>query len=325
MNRAKESGMQAAIIHEIGGTPRAEDVPAPTPGEDEVLLRVLAAPINAIDKSRVAGTHYSRPRLPSIAGWLGAGELDDGRRVLFMYMDAGSMAEHVAAAEKRLIPIPDGIDPAVAAAAFNPGMSAWWAVNQRGPVEPGSTVLIQGATGVTGKLAVQLARLRGAGRIVGTGRNPAALAELLELGADAVIRVDQPDQELAAAYREQAGDGWDLVIDYLWGHPTEVLIETLIRRDAEGRSLRTRLVEVGAMAGPDVALPAAALRSAGLEIVGMGTGTGAGRDQVTAAIAEFYELVRTGAVRVDIERVPLAQVADVWHREHGGRRLVLIP
>jgi NADPH2:quinone reductase len=317
--------MKAAMVHEIGGTPQAQEVAAPTPGEGEVLLRVLAAPINAIDKSRVAGTHYSRPRLPSIAGWLGAGELADGRRALFMSMDAGSMAEQVAVDPRKLIPIPDGIDPALAAAAFNPGMSAWWAVNHRGPVEPGSTVLIQGATGVTGKLAVQLARRRGAGRIVGSGRNPAALAELLELGADAAIRVDQPDEALAAAYVEQAGDGWDLVIDYLWGHPTEVLIGTLIRRDAEGRSLRTRLVEVGAMAGPDVALPAAALRSAGLEIVGMGTGTAGGRDGVAAAIGEFYELVRTGAIRMDVERVPLDRVAEVWHREHGGRRLVLIP
>jgi len=317
--------MKAAMVHEIGGTPRADDAAAPVPGEGEVLVRVLAAPINAVDKSRVAGTHYSRPRLPSIAGWLGAGELDDGRRVLFMNMDGGSMTEQVAVDPKRLIPIPDGIDPAVAAAAFNPGMSAWWAVNHRGPVEPGATVLIQGATGVTGKLAVQLARLRGAGRIVGTGRNPAALAELPGLGADATIRVDQPDEALAAAYRQQAGDGWDLVIDYLWGHPTEVLIETLIRHDAEGRSLRTRLVEVGSMAGPDVALPAAALRSAGLEIVGMGTGTAGGRDGVAAAIGELYELLRTGAIRVDIERVPLERVADVWHREQGGRRLVLIP
>jgi len=317
--------MKAAMIHEIGGTPRAEETATPAPGPGQVLLRVLAAPINAVDKSRVAGTHYSRPPVPSIAGWLGAGERADGRPVLFMNMDAGSMAEQVAADEKKLIPIPDGLDPAVAAAAFNPGMSAWWAVNQRGPVEPGSTVLIQGATGVTGKLAVQLARLRGAGRIVGTGRNPAALAELLELGADATIRVDQPDEALAAAYDEHAGDGWDLVIDYLWGRPTEVLIKTLIRHDAAGRSLRTRLVEVGSMAGPDVALPAAALRSAGLEIVGMGTGTAGGRDGVAAAIGQFYELLRTGAIKVDIERVPLDQVADVWHREHGGRRLVLIP
>jgi NADPH:quinone reductase-like Zn-dependent oxidoreductase len=322
----EELEMKAAMVHEIGGTPHAEEVAAPVPGEGVVLVRVLAAPINAVDKSRVAGTHYSRPQPPAIAGWLGAGELSDGRQVLFMNMAGGSMAERVAADPAQLIPVPDGVDPAVAAAAFNPGMSAWWAVHHQGPVEPGSRVLVQGATGVTGKLAVQLARLRGAGRIVATGRNPSTLGELLELGADATIRVDQPDKALAQAYRAQEGDGWDLIIDYLWGHPTEVLVQTLIRHDAEGRSLCTRLVEVGAMAGPDLVLPAAVLRSAGLEVVGMGTGTGAeGRERVTTAIREFYELLRTGAIRVDIDRVPLERVADVWHREQGGRRPVLIP
>jgi NADPH:quinone reductase-like Zn-dependent oxidoreductase len=317
--------MKAAVVHEIGGTPRVEEVAAPTPREGEILVRVLAAPINAVDKSRVAGTHYSRPKLPAIAGFVGAGELSDGRRAIFMNMDGGSMAEQVAVDPARLIPLPDGLDPVVAAAAFNPGMSAWWAVHHRGPVEPGSRVLVQGATGVTGKLAVQLARLRGAGRIVASGRNQTALDELLALGADATIRVDQPDEALAQAYRAEAGEGWDLVIDYLWGHPTEVLLETLIRHDAEGRNLRTRLVEVGAMAGSDLVLPSAVLRSAGLEIVGMGTGTAGGREDMAAAVRQFYELLATGAIRVDVERVPLERVAEVWHRDQGGRRPVLIP
>ena len=317
--------MKAAVVHEIGGTPRAEDVPAPVPTNGEVLVRVLAAPINAIDRGRVAGAHYSRPDVPAICGWIGAGELGDGRRVLFMNMAGGSMAEQVAVNPAALIPIPDGLDPAVAAAAFNPGMSAFQTVYHRGPVEPGSRVLVQGATGVTGKLAVQLAHLRGAGHIVATGRNQAALDELLELGANAVIRVDQPDEALAQAYREQAGDGWDLIVDYLWGHPTEVLIRTLIRHDAEARNLRTRLVQVGSMAGEDITLPAAVLRSAGLEIVGVGTGTAGDREQVAAAIRKFYGLLRDGKIRVDIDRVPLDRVDEFWHRSQGGRRPVLIP
>ena len=242
-----------------------------------------------------------------------------------MNMDGGSMAEQVAVDPARLIPLPEGVDPAVAAAAFNPGMSAWRAVHRRGPVEPGSRILVQGATGVTGKLAVQMARLRGAGRIVASGRNRASLDELLELGADATIRVDQTDEALARAYQAQEGNGWDLIIDYLWGHPTEVLIKTLIRHDAEGRDLHTRLVQVGDMAGPDITLPAAALRSAGLEIVGMGTGTGGGREDFATAIRELYDLLRTGALQVDIDRVPLDRVAEVWHREHRGRRPVIIP
>lgn len=315
--------MKAAIIDEIGATPAVREVPAPVAGAGEDLLRVLAVPINAVDKSRVAGSHYSTPDLPAVVGFIGAGERGDGRRVLFM-REAGAMAERVAIDPGRLIPIPDGLDPAVAAAAFNPGLSAWWAVHHRGPVEPGSRVLIQGATGVTGRLAVQLARLRGAGYIVATGRNQAGLDELLELGADATIRVDQPDAALAGAYRAQAGEGWDLVIDYLWGHPTEVLLETLVRHDLEGRSLRVRLVEVGAMAGTAVSLRSTVLRSAGLEIVGMGTGTLGGREQIAAAIRDFYELLSQGRLRVDIQRVPLAQVSEVWHQDQRGRRPVVI-
>lgn len=234
------------------------------------------------------------------------------------------MAQQVAIDRQQLIPLPLGLDPAVAAAAFNPGMSAWLAVHQRGPVEPGTRVLVQGATGVTGKLAVQLARRLGARHIVATGRNQAALNELLELGADAVMRVDQPDDELAAAYRAQAGDGWDLVIDYLWGHPTEVLLETLIRHDAVARSLRVRLVQVGAMAGTNISLPSTVLRSAGLEIVGMGTGTLGNRQQAARAVRDFYELLRSGGIRVGIQRVSLGQVGDVSHQDQHGRRPVVV-
>ena len=305
MYRKKEDQMKAAVVHEIGGTPRAEEIPAPVPGKGEVLVRVLAGPINAVDKSRVAGTHYSRPPLPSIAGWLGAGELADGRQVIFMNMDGGSMAEQVAVDPARLIPLPEGVDPAVAAAAFNPGMSAWRAVHRRGPVEPGSRILVQGATGVTGKLAVQMARLRGAGRIVASGRNRASLDELLQLGADATIRVDQTDEALARAYQAQEGNGWDLIIDYLWGHPTEVLIKTLIRHDAEGRDLHTRLVQVGDMAGPDVALPPAALRSAGLEIIDIETSSGDDQKSSRPRFRGLLDLLRTRRYQVNIDRVHL--------------------
>lgn len=320
--------MRAAVVREIGGTPHLEDVAEPVPADGRVLVRVLAAPINAVDRSRVAGTHYSRPELPAIVGFVGAGEVDGGRRVLFVNMEgpslvAGSMAELVAVDPARLIPVPDGLDPAVAAAAFNPGMSAWFAVHHRGPVEPGSRVLIQGATGVTGKLAVQLAKRSGAGYVVATGRNEGTLDELRTLGADATIRVDQPDDALERAYRDHAGDGWDLVIDYLWGRPTEVFIQTLIRGDAAHRNLRTRLIQVGAMAGPDIRLPASALRSSGLEIAGMGTGTGGTPEQYAAAIRDFYGLLRDGVIVVDIDAVPVERVHEVWHREQGGRRPVI--
>src|SRR5207247_1532128 len=143
-------------------------------------------------------------------------------------------------------PIPDSVDEVVAAAAWNPGLSAWMTLTWRARLEAGETVLVLGATGVTGKLAVQTARRLGAGRIVAAGRNPRALDELLDLGATATVRVDQPDDALAAAFAAGAGeDGYGVIVDYLWGRPTEVLLDAIGNDDLELRSSRTRLVQVG--------------------------------------------------------------------------------
>ena len=144
------------------------------------------------------------------------------------------MAEYSVARPQMTFPIPDGLDDAVAAAAWNPGLSAWLAFGWRCPLQPGATVLILGATGVTGKLAVQAARHFGAGRVVAAGRNQQVLDLLPQLGADAGIQLGQPDDALAAAFAAQAGEGgYDLVIDYLWGHPAEVFLTSIGHNDAQ--------------------------------------------------------------------------------------------
>ena len=223
-------------------------------------------------------------------------------------------------------PIPDGLDDAVAAAAWNPGLSAWLALRWRCPLEPGQTVLILGATGVTGKLAVQAARHFGAGRVVAAGRNQKVLDMLPDLGADATIQLGQPDDALADAFATQAGDhGYDLVIDYLWGHPPEILLSTIEHRDAQLRSGRVRLLQAGDMAGPAISLPAAVLRSAGLEILGAGTGTMPPADVITGTLRELLDLLAAGKLRIDIEKVPLSAVSEVWGRDQQGRRPVFIP
>jgi NADPH2:quinone reductase len=135
------------------------------------------------------------------------------------------MAQSSVASEQATFPIPDGLDDAVAAAAWNPGMSAWLTFGWRCPLQPGQTVLILGATGVTGKLAVQAARHFGAGRVVAAGRNQKVLDLLPGLGADAVITLGQPADAVAAAFHAEGGEhGYDLVVDYLWGRPTEILL-----------------------------------------------------------------------------------------------------
>jgi NADPH2:quinone reductase len=179
---------------------------------------------------------------------------------------------------------------------------------------------------VTGKLAVQIARHLGAGRIVAAGRNPRVLESLFQLGADATIRLDQPDEALAAAFAAEAGErGYDVVVDHLWGHPTEVFLRSLEIHDLEPRSSRTRLVQVGEMAGSHVSLPAAVLRCSGLEILGNGTGTMPPRELIERALQDVLDLLARGELQIDVDRVPLAEVEAVWGRDQLGRRPVFIP
>lgn len=321
--------MKAAVLQAYGQPPVCADVPDPVPGPGEEVIEVTAAPVNNIDKVRADGTHYSvasQPAsLPQVTGVIAAGWRPGGQRVLFG-SEGGTMAQYATARPEYTFPVPDDLDDAAAAAAWNPGLSAWLLFGWRAHPQPGATVLVLGATGVTGRLAVQAARRHGAGRVVAAGRNPGSLAALPALGADATISLNQPDADLAAAFAAEAGEkGYDVVADYLWGHPAEVFISSLIREDIQVRSLRTRLVQAGEMAGADITLPAAALRSAGLEVIGMGTGTMPPPDQIGAMLTDLMQRLASGEVSIETERVPLADVAEVWNRDQQGRRPVLIP
>ena len=135
-------------------------------------------------------------------------------------------------------------------------------------------MLINGATGFAGKLAVQVARLLGAKRVIGTGRDAVRLAKLRDLGADAVIDLKQSDANVVEAFKQEAGaSGYQIILDFVWGHPTELLLETLIPRELSLARQRVRLVQIGEMAGPTISLAAAALRTSELEILGAGSGS----------------------------------------------------
>jgi NADPH:quinone reductase-like Zn-dependent oxidoreductase len=324
--------VKAAEMHAFGQVPQWEEFPRPVPGDGEDLIEVTAAPLNNIDRVRADGSHYSvrsgkyaADGLPAVPGVIGAGQLPGGQRVLFGSR-CGTMAQYSVVRPEMTFAIPDSLDDAVAAAAWNPGLSAWLALGWRCRLQPGQTVLILGATGVTGKLAVQAARHFGASRIVAAGRNQQVLDILPRLGADATIQLNQPDDALAAAFADQAGGhGYDVVLDYVWGHPAEVFLSSIERHDAEPRSGRVRLLQAGDMAGPVISLPAAVLRSAGLEVLGMGTGTMPPMDVLTGMLRELLDLLAAGKLRVDVEKVPLSAVAEVWGRDQQGRRPVFIP
>ena len=188
---------------------------------------------------------------------------------------------------------------------------------------PGETVLVQGATGVAGRLAVKVARLLGAGRIVATGRDSAKLRDVQALGADAVISTMVTDEELAQAYRDARRDGYDVVVDFLWGRPTEILLRTLIPH-AFAFPKPTRLIQIGESAGTTLTLTASSLRTSGVEIYGAAKGLDAAT--ISQAYAQIVTWAQSGELTFDIETVPLSDIAAAWQRtDLGGKRLVAIP
>ena len=320
--------MHAAVLHTLGKPPRFEEFADPTPGDGETLISVLATAVKPVDKQMASGSHYGSPReLPVICGTDGVGRMDDGTRVFFAAARRpyGAMAQQSVAPRGWCLPVPAAIDDVTAAALVNPGMSAWLTLTGRAQIEPGESVLILGATGITGTLAVQIAKLRGAGRIIAAGRNEQALSALRNLGADATIQLDKPGQDLTEAFAREAGEkGFNLIIDYLWGPPTEALLAAITRSDMSTKSSRIRLVEVGESAGPSISLNAAALRSSGLEILGAGTGSVPSRDVILDAYNQLMELAAAGRLHANTQPVPLSEVEDAWERQL-RQRIVLIP
>ena len=322
--------MNAAVLHTIGRPPRFEQFVEPVAGENELIVNVTAAALKPIDRQLGNGSHYAASRqLPLVCGTDGVGRLVDGTRVFFGGSRApfGGMAERTVVSSIRCFPAPDDVDDRTAAAVLNPGLSAWATLAWRAQLAPGESVLILGATGVTGKLAIQTAKLLGAGRVVAAGRNEHVLSTLRDLGADATIRLDDPDRDLAEAFAREAGDtGFDVIVDYVWGPPTEALLAAITRKDLKPAASRTRLVQVGEAAGATISLPAAALRSSRLEILGAGSGSAPVSPEVWMdATRQLMINIATGALRVDIDPVPLFDVEEAWQGEQHGRRTVILP
>jgi NADPH2:quinone reductase len=321
--------MKAAVLRALGKPPHFEEFPDPKPSQGEVIVQVKAASLKNIDRMMASGSHYDSHReLPVVCGTDGVGVLDDGTRVFCggSRPPYGMMAERTVVSRTWCLPIPDGVDDGTAAALPNPALSSWLSLVWRAQIKRGETALILGATGVAGKLAIQIAKHLGAGRVVAAGRNEQVLRTLNDLGADATIHLDQPDKELTEAFIREAGHRpFDVIIDYLWGHPTEVLLGALTGHDLTAESNRTRLVDVGEMAGPTIVLPAAALRSSGLELYGGGGGS-IPHKAIFDAFPQIWALAASGKLRIDIEQAPLADVETLWQRQDSpGRRLVIIP
>ena len=317
--------MKAAVITKPGGAPGYADFADPVPQADEELIDVTASALSHVTKSRASGSHHTSPdSLPAVVGIDGVGRTQDGRRVYFVLPEEpfGGMAEKAAVRMEQCIPLPPDVDDVTAAAIAIPGMSSWAALKERAHLIAGENVLINGATGSSGRLAVQIARHLGAKRVIATGRNVPALEQVKALGADVIISLNQSSEELETALEEQfGGEGVDVVLDYLWGKSAETLITAAARGGKD--TVPIRFVQIGAVSGSTISLPSAALRSSALVLMGSGIGSIA-LEGLVSAIRGVLQAVVPGKLKIETEAVPLANVEDAWNKESGDSRVVFI-
>jgi NADPH:quinone reductase-like Zn-dependent oxidoreductase len=328
--------MNAAVVQSFDAPPVYTTFadPVPNPEAGEVLVNVTAAALHRIVKSLANGTHYgSTGILPFVPGVDGVGRLQNahgqlpaGTRVFFgsARPPFGTFAQQSLAVGSMLIPLPDALDDATAAAIANPAMSSAVAL-MRAKFQSGESVLILGATGVAGQLAVQIAKSRGARRIIALGRNPQSLAGLTALGADATISLDQDHDTLIAALRQEiTTHGVDIVLDYLWGPPAEALLSAISQKGLDHAAPRIRYIQIGSSAGASISLNAATLRSSGLELLGSGFGS-ASLDQIRQALIAFFDHITTNPLHFALKTAPLSEVANLWNTDDQGVRLVFQP
>jgi NADPH:quinone reductase-like Zn-dependent oxidoreductase len=319
--------MRAAVVRSFDQAPRYELYDSPEPaGPDESLVDVLAVGLHPRVRTSASGRHYSSSRtLPMIPGVDGVGRLSDGRRVYFVVPDDvwGSMADRAVVDVQRSIELPDSVDGHRIAAAMNPAMSAWVALRRRVPMEAGQSVLVLGATGNAGGMAVQVAKRLGAAHVVAAGRNPQRLEQLPGLGADAVVALED-DAAVTADRLASAAAEVDIVIDYVWGESAASAIMALLRARSD-RSRALDWIQIGAMAGPTMELPSVALRSANLRILGNGQGAVSTKAYL-AELPSLIEEIDAGRIEVAARPVPLADVESIWDvPDTPGVRVVLVP
>jgi NADPH2:quinone reductase len=320
--------MNAAVVHAFDAPPRYTSFADPVPEEGEKLVKVVAAGLHPIVKALANGTHYgSTGELPFIPGVDGVGRLPDGTRVYFGSLRSpyGTFSELAVAPDWICLPLPEGLDEVTAAGIANPGMSSWAALSSRAKFVAGESVLILGATGSAGQMAVQIAKRLGARRVVAAGRDPQVLEKLKDLGADAVISLQQEHGLLVSAFRSEFAEaGVDVVLDYLWGSPAEGVLEAISERGLKAKTSRIRFVQVGQMAGRTISLAAATLRNSGLELLGSGYGS-ASLDEILKAVGEFFKVAVAKPFQTNIKTAPLRDVESLWNTSEAGVRLVFQP
>ncbi|MFT3935954.1 MAG: zinc-binding alcohol dehydrogenase family protein [Chitinophagaceae bacterium] len=322
--------MKAAVIFEKGGMPQYVDIPVPSSNNnDELLATVKAAAIKHLDKSKASGKHYSSSNDISkakVIGGDGVGILKDGTRVYAMGA-TGMLAEKALIEKDRMVVLPASLDDITAAALPNAVAGSAMALLFRAGIQAGANVLINGATGFTGKIAVQLAKHYGANKVIATGRNEQTLKELLKLGADEIISLKQEDDALLTQLKNlHAASPMDIIVDYLWGHTAELILASLKGKGSFTHP--TKFVSIGAVTGDIIQLSAENLRSVDLQLSGSGLGSWT-KPQVgkffTEILPEALQLAANGKLKVDTVSVKLNDIENLWDSTvPDGKRLVVV-
>jgi NADPH2:quinone reductase len=312
--------VRAAILRNYGEPPHPGEFEDPEPGGGEAIVDVLAAGLNPVDLSIASGSFYGgSPPLPSVVGREGVGRGADGKLAYFDGPVApfGSFAERALVAEQSMIPIDAELDPALAVCFGIAGLAAWLALEWRAELHEGETVLVLGASGVVGQIAVQAAKLMGAGRVVAAARSADGLERARQYGADATVQIGAVD-DLAEAIREAAAGELHVIVDPLWGEPAAAAIEAASRG--------ARLVQLGQSAGRTSTIASPPIRGRLLAILGH-TNFLAPPDVKRAAYTRMVEHAAAGRLAVEVERIALADVADAWSRQASSPRqkLVIVP
>ncbi len=303
--------MRAAVVSEIGRTPERGERLEPTGG---TVYEIAAVALNPIDVNIAAGRYFGgHPELPFVPGCEGAGRAPDGTRV-YLFGDGlglsrdGLLAERATAPPALGIPLPDELTDELAVSCGIAGMAGWMPLAWRAPVRKDDRVLVLGATGTVGLVAVQAAKLLGAKRVVAAGRNPERLARATELGADATVSLGEND--LAAAFADAAGgDGPTLIVDMLWGPPAAAALQVAARG--------WRLVQVGQSAAAEVSLPSAPIRGKAGEIYGF-TDFAVPTDVFREHYLRLAGHAAAGSIAFDVETYPLERIAEAWERQAQG-------
>jgi NADPH:quinone reductase-like Zn-dependent oxidoreductase len=321
--------MKAAVVTAAGKAPVYGDFATPVAKAGEEFISVRASALSQFSKSRASGSHYSSDGgFPLVAGSDGVGVTQDGRRVYFALPEApfGALAEFCPVSANQCVELPDALDDVTAAAIANPGMSAWAALLERAHLVAGETVLVNGATGTAGRLAVQLAKHLRAGKVIATGRNAEELEEVKKLGADIVIPFTLGTlhpagaKDFENALKQVFASGIDVVIDYLWGESAKTVIVAIAKAVEAG--IPVRFVHVGGASREEkIELPGAALRSSAIMLMGSGA-KGVRLSVLLQAVRSVFEAVQPAGLKIATKVVPLSEVEEVWDKAAGKPRVV---